>query len=128
MPRKWLDEKAEREGIQPAAETANGRERKSIGPTDMPAVLNLRLLAQRIRSGDKAAAEELRHVVADQRAQAAITPAKRPDELDPEWQDGLLAVVEQLRAGVPVGWTEEELRARILQVVDEVRAVSAGRD
>ena len=66
-------------------------------------------------------------MIADRRAKATITPAKRPEELDPGWQDQVLSLIEQMRASVPTEWTEEELQERIRQVVAEVRADRAGR-
>jgi hypothetical protein len=123
-----IREKARRERI--ALEdraAASGRESRPATAAETPAALDLRLLAQRIRSGDESAGEELRRVIADRRAKATITPAKRPEELDRGWQDRLLVLIEQLRASVPAEWTEEELQERIRQVVAEVRAERAGR-
>jgi hypothetical protein len=66
-------------------------------------------------------------VIVDRQASATITPAKRPAELDPEWVDRLLSLIEQVRAGVPPEWTEEELQEQISQAVDDVRAGRARR-
>ena len=65
-------------------------------------------------------------MIADRRAKATITPAKRPEELDPEWPDRVFSLIEQLRASVPAEWTEE-LQERIGQVIAKVRAERAGR-
>lgn len=123
-----IREKARRERIALADRAAaNGRESPPATAAETPAALDLRCLAQRIQSGDEAAAEDLRRVIADLRAKATITPAKRREELDPGWPDQVLSVIEQMRAGVPAEWTEEELQERIRQVVAEVRAERAGR-
>jgi hypothetical protein len=128
-----IREKARRERIAlddgaagTGAQRRQGRESRSA-PGVPVATTNLRSLAERIRSGDVAAEDELRRVIDGLRARATLAPAKRPEELDPEWRDRLFSLVEQIRAGVPAEWTGEELQEQIRQVVNAVRAERAGR-
>lgn len=123
-----IREKARRERITlPDRAAGNSPESRPATVAEAPAALDLRPLAERIRAGDEEAAEELRRAIADLRTRAAITPAKRPEELDPGWRERLLSLIEQMRASVPAEWTEEELQEQIRQVVAEVRAGRAGR-
>jgi hypothetical protein len=101
---------------EPEAERAVGR----TTPID------LRPLAARAAAGDASAAAEIQRIIAELRATATITPAKRPEELDPDWQERFVALIEGVRRGVPEEWTEEELQEQIAQAISEVRANRAG--
>jgi hypothetical protein len=88
--------------------------------------IDLRPLATRAVAGDAEATAELKRIVDELRAKATVTPAKRPDELDPRWQDRFLSLVEGVRRGVPEEWTEEELAEQIAQAIAEVRGNRVG--
>src|SRR5437868_13455123 len=58
-----IREKARRERVTPEDRVANGRVNEPAVAAETPAALDLRPLAERLRSGDDAAAEELRRVI-----------------------------------------------------------------
>jgi hypothetical protein len=123
-----IREKAQREQVRTPGQTfGNGTEAEpaaTFAPsTSVP--LDLRPLAARAVAGDTAATEELRQIITDLRATATVTPAKRSEELDPEWQERFLALVEQVRRAVPGDWTAEQLDEQISEAIAEVRASRA---
>ncbi|MGI8549582.1 MAG: hypothetical protein ACR2PL_02125 [Dehalococcoidia bacterium] len=124
-----IREKAQRERVtSPGQPIGNGTEAESLaGSAIVGSIpLDLRLLAARAVDGDTGARGEMGRVIAQLRAETTITPAKRPEELDPGWQDRFLALVEQLGRAVPEEWTAEELEEQIAQAIAEVRAGRAG--
>jgi hypothetical protein len=102
-----IREKARREKVtlEHRAGANSSESRRATSPAP-PATLDLRPLAERIRSGDEEAAEELRRVIADLRAETVIVPPQRSG---------------------PEEWSEEELERRIEQAIEEVRKSRARR-
>jgi hypothetical protein len=124
-----IREKAQREKVTlPGPAGGNGAEAEPTAGIAVggAAPIDLRPLAARAAAGDASAAAEIQRIIAELRAKATVMPAKRPEELDPDWQDRFLALVEGVRRGVPEEWTEEELEEQIAQAIAEVRANRAG--
>lgn len=88
----------------------------------------LREWVEQARAGAELPHEKVQQEVAILRAGVQVTPARRPEELDPDWADRLSAMAEQMQAAVPAEWTEEELQEQIAQTIAEVRASRAGHD
>lgn len=123
-----IREKARREKVTLADRAAtNGPESQQATEPVTPAALDLRPLAERVRAGDEDARVELRRIIADLRAETVIIPAKRSGSPDPEWQAQLQKLREQVLAGVPEEWSEEELERRIALAIEEVRESRARR-
>jgi hypothetical protein len=119
-------EKADREHVTLEADAANGTPGQPAAPTLTPeesaAVERLRQLAQKVRAGEDVPQEEIRREMDLLRAGIPIIPAKRSGTPDPEWEERFQRMLDEVRAGVPEEWTEEELQERVEQAVAEVRA------
>lgn len=123
-----IREKALREQVTlPGPESENGIEAEPGAPdaVDGAAPIDLRPLAARAAAGDASASAEIQRIVAELRATAIVTPAKRHEVLDPNWQERFLALVEGVRRGVPEEWTEDELQEQIALAIAEVRSERA---
>jgi hypothetical protein len=121
-----IREKAYREQVTLEADAANGTPGQPAAPTLTPeesaAVERLRQLAQKVRAGEDVPPEEIRREMDLLRAGIPIIPAKRSGPPDPEWEERFQRLLDEVRAGVPEEWTEEELQERVKQAVTEVRA------
>jgi hypothetical protein len=77
---------------------------------------DLRSLTERVRAGDSGAAEELRRTIDTIRSRGTVLRSAKPAaELDPAWGARVMALIDEIRSGVPAEWTEEELQDRIEQ-------------
>jgi hypothetical protein len=124
-----IRDKAMREKVTlPEQEIGNGTNvvLSDASAANRSAPIDLRPLAARAAAGDETATEEMKRIIAELRTTATVAPAKPPEALDPQWQDLLLSLAEQVRTAVPDEWTEEELQEQIAQAIAEVRASRAG--
>ena len=126
-----IREKAQREKVtldaHPTDGTSSAPATPTLTPEEIAAVERLRQLAQKVRAGEDVPSEEIQREMAILQAGIPITPAKRTGPPDPEWQERFRRAIEQLRAGVPEEWTEEEIQERVRQAVAEVRAERSAR-
>lgn len=90
-------------------------------------LIDLRELAERVRTGDREAEAELRRLAERMRAETTILPAELPGPPSPEWRAEFRQLLEEVRAGVPEEWSEEELRQHVEEAVAAVRAERRAR-
>lgn len=121
-----IREKAYREQVTLAGDDAKGAVSQAptaaLTPEETAAVERLRQLAQQVRAGEEVPTEEIRRAMDVLRAGIPIIPAKHSGPPDREWQERFQRLLDEVRAGVPEEWTEEELQERVSQAVAEVRA------
>jgi hypothetical protein len=97
-------------------------------PEERAAQERLRELTERVRAGEQVAPEEMRREIEVLRRHAVIVPAEQSGPPSPEWQAEFRQLLEEVRAGVPEEWSEEELQQRVEEAVAAVRQERRARD
>jgi hypothetical protein len=142
--RRLIVEAAEREGVAaslaPSQESppdaGASMERAPLAPAgfrvpspeERTAQERLRLLVEQLRGGGHVSSGEMQREIEILRRHAVITPARQSGPPSPEWQTEFRQLLDEVRAGVPEEWSEEELQQHVEEAVAAVREERRARD